>query len=171
MGQFNINFAAGQPAPLTGRGPKKKINAAPTQKRSYHEEVAFGRLKGRKAEILTMLKDGASVSCREAAMILGTFPNCLTAAFKQLEEAGHRRGRRKSRLNIEQDCFRLRLNCVINFIKARLDPDTMAKLRQNPALEFKGRFCEKSGEVLEYPGRANLPECSLKSVRRIAVLC
>lgn len=87
--QSTLNFAAGQPAPLTKRrGPKKKINAAPTQKRSYHEEVAFGRLKGRKAEILTMLKDGASVSCREAAMILGTFPNCLTAAFKQLEEAG-----------------------------------------------------------------------------------
>lgn len=43
---------------------------------------------------------------------------------------------------------------MIDFIKARLDPDTMAKLRQNPALEFKGRFCEKSGEVLEYPRTA-----------------
>ncbi len=27
----------------------------------------------------------------------------------------------------------------------------MAKLRQNPALELKGRFCEKSGEVLDFP--------------------
>ncbi len=34
-----------------------------------------------------MLKDGAEISCRDAALSLGTFPNCLTAAFKQLEEA------------------------------------------------------------------------------------
>ncbi len=44
---------------------------------------------------------------------------------------------------------------MIDFVKVRLDSDTMQRLRSNPALEFKGKFSEQTGDVLEYPRTAS----------------
>ena len=89
MNENNKKQRPAQPRPLTKkRSESKQVNARSTQRKSYYEEVSSGRLRGRKADILNLLRDRTGITCSEAARLLGTHPNCLTAALKQLETAG-----------------------------------------------------------------------------------
>ena len=82
-------YSTGNLRPLTKkRGESKNINAAQTQIESFRDEKRRGRISKRQGQILELLETHEKISCREAAMLLGTFPSNLTAAFRNLEASG-----------------------------------------------------------------------------------
>ncbi len=84
-----MNFEREQTAPLTKkRSSPKRIQASGTQVSSYHDEERRGRIGRRQGQVLAVIAESGPMTNRELAMALSTFPSNLTAALKNLEDAG-----------------------------------------------------------------------------------